>query len=104
MEYPAEFSGMSEEQLVDRAISKIMTLTSTYDHRIIQGAQSGEFLRTIHQLLLADDFYDEIFAALRIPYEPVRWLVDREFTPRGPDRQERPRHRADQRLPHATAT
>ena len=60
-----------------------MTLTSTYDHRIIQGAQSGEFLRRIHELLLADEFYDEIFAALRIPYEPVRWLVDREFTHEG---------------------
>ena len=67
----------------DRAISKIMTLTSTYDHRIIQGAQSGEFLRRIHQLLLADEFYDDIFAALRIPYEPVRWLVDREFAHEG---------------------
>ncbi len=79
MEYPAEFSGMSEEQITERAISKIMTLTSTYDHRIIQGAQSGEFLGRIHKLLLADVFYDEIFASLRIPYEPVRWLVDREF-------------------------
>ncbi|HEY8301424.1 MAG TPA: multifunctional oxoglutarate decarboxylase/oxoglutarate dehydrogenase thiamine pyrophosphate-binding subunit/dihydrolipoyllysine-residue succinyltransferase subunit [Jatrophihabitans sp.] len=77
MEYPAEFSGMNPDQLVDRAISKIMTLTSTYDHRIIQGAQSGEFLRRVHELLLADDFYDEIFAALKIPYEPVRWRVDR---------------------------
>ena len=83
MEYPAEFSGMSDEKLSERAISKIMTLTSTYDHRIIQGAQSGEFLRRIHQLLLADDFYDEIFAALRIPYEPVRWLVDRDFSHEG---------------------
>jgi 2-oxoglutarate dehydrogenase E1 component len=79
MEYPAEFSGMSEEHLTANAISKIMTLTSTYDHRIIQGAQSGEFLRKIHELLLADEFYDDIFAALRIPYEPVRWYVDREF-------------------------
>ena len=83
MEYPAEFSGMNHDQLVDRAISKIMTLTSTYDHRIIQGAQSGEFLRRVHELLLADDFYDEIFAALRIPYEPVRWLVDRDFSHEG---------------------
>jgi 2-oxoglutarate decarboxylase len=83
MEYPAEFSGMSDEKLSERAISKIMTLTSTYDHRIIQGAQSGEFLRRIHQLLLADDFYDEIFAALRIPYEPIRWLVDRDFSHEG---------------------
>jgi multifunctional 2-oxoglutarate metabolism enzyme len=84
MEYPAEFSGMSEDALANAAISKIMTLTSTYDHRIIQGAQSGEFLRRVHQLLLGDDgFYDEIFAALHIPYEPVRWLTDREFTHEG---------------------
>jgi 2-oxoglutarate dehydrogenase E1 component len=83
MEYPAEFSGMNPDQLVDRAISKIMTLTSTYDHRIIQGAQSGEFLRRIHELLLADDFYDEIFAALKIPYEPVRWRVDSNFRHEG---------------------
>jgi 2-oxoglutarate dehydrogenase E1 component len=79
MEYPAEFSGMNPDQLVERAISKIMTLTSTYDHRIIQGAQSGEFLKVIHELLLSDAYWDEIFAALRIPYEPVRWLVDRDF-------------------------
>ena len=83
MEYPAEFSGMNPDQLVDRAISKIMTLTSTYDHRIIQGAQSGEFLRRVHELLLADDFYDEIFNALKIPYEPVRWRVDRNFRHEG---------------------
>ncbi|HEY7045866.1 MAG TPA: multifunctional oxoglutarate decarboxylase/oxoglutarate dehydrogenase thiamine pyrophosphate-binding subunit/dihydrolipoyllysine-residue succinyltransferase subunit [Jatrophihabitantaceae bacterium] len=83
MEYPAEFSGMSEDGLAERAISKIMTLTSTYDHRIIQGAQSGEFLRRIHQLLLADEFYDDIFASLRIPYEPIRWMVDRGLTHEG---------------------
>ena len=53
------------------------TLTSTYDHRIIQGAQSGEFLQRIHQLLLGEDgFYDDIFTALQIPYEPVRWVRD----------------------------
>ena len=60
-----------------------MTLTSTYDHRIIQGAESGAFLRTMHELLLADEFYDEIFASLRIPYEPVRWMVDRETSHEG---------------------
>ncbi len=83
MEYPAEFSGMNPDQLVDRAISKTMTLTSTYDHRIIQGAQSGEFLRTLHEQLLSDDFFDEVFGALRIPYEPVRWRVDRDTSHEG---------------------
>ena len=77
MEYPAEWQGASSETLNRNAVSKILTLTSTYDHRIIQGAQSGDFLRVVHQLLLgADGFYDEIFAALRIPYEPVRWVQD----------------------------
>jgi multifunctional 2-oxoglutarate metabolism enzyme len=77
MEYPAEYQGASAETLSRLAISKVMTLTSTYDHRIIQGAQSGDFLRRIHQLLLgADGFYDEIFQSLRIPYEPIRWVPD----------------------------
>ena len=77
MEYPAAYAGASEETLARLAISKSVTLTSTYDHRIIQGAQSGEFLKKIHELLLGEDgFYDEIFAALRIPYEPVRWVRD----------------------------
>jgi multifunctional 2-oxoglutarate metabolism enzyme len=84
MEYPAEFTGMNPDALSDMGISRTMTLTSTYDHRIIQGAQSGEFLRRVHQLLLGEDgFYDEIFAALRIPYEPVRWLTDREYDHEG---------------------
>ncbi|GAA4636548.1 multifunctional oxoglutarate decarboxylase/oxoglutarate dehydrogenase thiamine pyrophosphate-binding subunit/dihydrolipoyllysine-residue succinyltransferase subunit [Actinoallomurus vinaceus] len=77
MEYPAEYAGTSEEALSRLGISKVMTLTSTYDHRIIQGAQSGDFLRMVHRLLLGEDgFYDEIFEALRIPYEPVRWVRD----------------------------
>ena len=77
MDYPAEWQGASDETLNRNAVSKILTLTSTYDHRIIQGAQSGEFLRVIHQLLLgANGFYDEIFESLRIPYEPVRWVQD----------------------------
>ena len=77
MEYPAPFAGMSESQLADLAVSKIITLTSTYDHRIIQGAQSGEFLKVMHELLLGEHaFYDEIFTSLRIPYEPVRWVRD----------------------------
>ncbi len=77
MDYPPEYQGASEETLTRNAVSKVMTLTSTYDHRVIQGAQSGEFLKRIHALLLGeDDFYDEIFRALRIPYEPIRWAKD----------------------------
>ncbi len=77
MDYPAEWQGASPEALARNAVSKILTLTSTYDHRIIQGAQSGEFLRRIHSLLLGeDDFYGQIFRSLRIPYEPIRWAQD----------------------------
>ncbi|MEU5577129.1 multifunctional oxoglutarate decarboxylase/oxoglutarate dehydrogenase thiamine pyrophosphate-binding subunit/dihydrolipoyllysine-residue succinyltransferase subunit [Streptomyces huasconensis] len=77
MDYPAEFQGTSQDTLNKLGISKVMTLTSTYDHRVIQGAASGEFLRIVANLLLGENgFYDEIFEALRIPYEPVRWLKD----------------------------
>ncbi|MFG3107476.1 multifunctional oxoglutarate decarboxylase/oxoglutarate dehydrogenase thiamine pyrophosphate-binding subunit/dihydrolipoyllysine-residue succinyltransferase subunit [Streptomyces tendae] len=77
MDYPAEFQGTSQDTLNKLGISKVMTLTSTYDHRVIQGAASGEFLRQVANLLLGENgFYDEIFKALRIPYEPVRWLKD----------------------------
>ncbi|MBO0832410.1 MAG: 2-oxo acid dehydrogenase subunit E2, partial [Actinobacteria bacterium] len=77
MEWPSAYQGAAEETMARLAISKTVTLTSTYDHRIIQGAQSGEFLRIVHQLLLgADGFYDDVFASLRIPYEPVRWVQD----------------------------
>ncbi|WP_194823422.1 multifunctional oxoglutarate decarboxylase/oxoglutarate dehydrogenase thiamine pyrophosphate-binding subunit/dihydrolipoyllysine-residue succinyltransferase subunit [Micromonospora sp. S-DT3-3-22] len=77
MEYPAPYQGMSEATLAELAVSKIITLTSTYDHRIIQGAQSGEFLKVMHELMLGErGFYDQIFTSLRIPYEPVRWVRD----------------------------
>ncbi len=80
MEYPAEYAGASEKTLAELAVSKVMTLTSTYDHRIIQGAVSGQFLKLIHQKLLGEDgFYDRIFRSLRIPYEPVRWVRDAIF-------------------------
>ena len=81
MDYPAEFHGVNEDTLAEIGISKVVTLTSTYDHRIIQGAQSGDFLKRIHELLLGENgFYDEIFAALRIPYVPIRWVVDMRAT------------------------
>jgi len=81
MDYPAEFQGASDETLARMAVSKVITLTSTYDHRVIQGAQSGDFLRRIHELILgAERFYEDIFAALRIPYVPIHWATDLDFT------------------------
>jgi len=77
LDYPAEFQGMSEEQLAELGVGKVLTLTSTYDHRVIQGAGSGEFLKIINELLLGErNFYEEIFADLRIPYTPVAWVSD----------------------------
>ena len=70
LEYPAEWQGASQETLARNAICKILTLTSTYDHRIIQGAQSGEFLRRIHQLLLGED--ELLRRDLRLAADPVR--------------------------------
>ncbi len=75
--YPAEFQAMSPEVLNHLGISKVMTVTCTYDHRIIQGAESGAFLALIHSLLNGErDFYDTIFTDLAIPYEPIQYGTD----------------------------
>ena len=77
MEYPAEFQGASDEKLAEMGVGKLMTLTSTYDHRIIQGCRVGAIsCARSHNLLISDEFYDEIFHALGNPYEPVRWRKD----------------------------
>ncbi|HVR43610.1 MAG TPA: multifunctional oxoglutarate decarboxylase/oxoglutarate dehydrogenase thiamine pyrophosphate-binding subunit/dihydrolipoyllysine-residue succinyltransferase subunit [Thermoanaerobaculia bacterium] len=79
IDYPAEYSATDTEVLAELGVSKVMTISSTYDHRIIQGAESGSFLAKMHELLLgAENFYDEIFRDLRIPYEPHRWARDRQ--------------------------
>jgi 2-oxoglutarate dehydrogenase E1 component len=62
--YPPEFTTSTPEAIVELGLSKVMTLTSTYDHRVIQGAESGEFLRTVEKLLAGDaGFYEGIFSA-----------------------------------------
>ncbi|MCL2653156.1 MAG: multifunctional oxoglutarate decarboxylase/oxoglutarate dehydrogenase thiamine pyrophosphate-binding subunit/dihydrolipoyllysine-residue succinyltransferase subunit [Propionibacteriaceae bacterium] len=77
IDYPAPFGGTAERRLADFGVSKSMTISSTYDHRIIMGAQSGEFLGRIHALLLgADGFYDDIFESLRVPYPALHWATD----------------------------
>src|SRR5438128_630908 len=77
IEYPPEYQAMSPESLSRIGISKIITLTSTYDHRIVQGAESGAFLARIDEMLRGQhEFYDEIFRDLSIPYRPYRWAVD----------------------------
>jgi 2-oxoglutarate decarboxylase len=77
LEYPAAFQGASPRTLAELGIGKTITLTSTYDHRVIQGAGSGEFLKKIHERLIGEHgFYQDIFAALRIPYDPIHWAAD----------------------------
>ncbi len=84
IQYPAEFQAVMPEVLSTLAVSKTMTLTSTYDHRIIQGAESGEFLQHMQRLLLGEfNFYDQIFASLQMHYEPVSWSVDNRLSPFG---------------------
>ena len=77
LDYPAEFQGSSKRTLADLGIGKTITLTSTYDHRVIQGAGSGEYLGKVHGYLIGEEgFYEEIFASLRIPYMPIHWAED----------------------------
>jgi 2-oxoglutarate dehydrogenase E1 component len=77
LDYPAEYQAADPRLLAQLGVSKVITLTSTYDHRIIQGAESGLFLQKVHHLLLGeDDFYDDVFRASGVPYEPVRWRRD----------------------------
>lgn len=75
--YPPEYAAADEKFLARQGIGRVVTMTSTYDHRVIQGAQSGELLARIHGLLLGEEgFYDEIFRAMEIPYTPARWAQD----------------------------
>jgi len=75
--YPAGFEAADPRILADLGLGKVVTLTSTYDHRIIQGAESGIFLRHVAECLTGEHgFYDEVFASMGVPYEPSRWRAD----------------------------
>ena len=77
LDFPAEYRSMAPRTLSLLGISKVMTVTSTYDHRIIQGAESGLFLARIEDLLKGEDgFYERVFADLKLPHRPVRWEID----------------------------
>jgi 2-oxoglutarate dehydrogenase E1 component len=75
--FPPGFEAADPRTLADLGIGKTVTITSTYDHRIIQGAESGLFLAYVSECLMGGHgFYDEVFESLGIPYEPVRWEKD----------------------------
>ena len=70
--YPAGFQSASEHALRQLGISKVMQMTSTYDHRVVQGAQSGEYLRRVDQLLQGvDGFYEAVFSSLSLTAGPA---------------------------------
>ncbi len=75
--YDAAHQGMSPQTLSELGVSKVMNITCTYDHRVIQGAESGQFLQYIHALLNGEErFYDDLFGDLRIPFTSVKWSSD----------------------------
>lgn len=82
IDYPMEFQAVRPSELSKLAISKVVTISNTYDHRIIQGAESAEFLAYIHNLLLGEEnFYDQIFYSLKVPFEAFKWTIDKENIP-----------------------
>lgn len=82
IDYPPEYRGVPEETRTSIGISKVMTVTCTYDHRVIQGAESGLFLGRLQALLEGEDgFYDSIFASLGIPMRALRWEPDQSAAP-----------------------
>ncbi len=75
--WPPGFEAADPRALAELGVGKVMNLTSTYDHRIIQGAESGLFLKFVAECLTGGhDFYDDVFSSLGIPYEPSRWSMD----------------------------
>ncbi len=81
-DYPAEYRGVSPRKLAAMGIGKVMYLSSTYDHRIIQGAASGQFLGLIDKKLSGlDGFYERVFASLHVPHYPYAWEADHEYDP-----------------------
>ncbi len=79
IDYPAALRGAAPETRAMLGVSKVVTLTCAYDHRVIQGAESGAFLGKMESLLDGEGgFYEEIFAHLRMPHHPARWQEDRQ--------------------------
>ena len=77
LEFPVEFAAADPSVVAQLGLSKVITLTSTYDHRVIQGAESGMFLQKVHELLTGEDgFYDAVFESMGVPYAPVKWHRD----------------------------
>ncbi len=82
IEFPAEFAAASQETRNQLGLSKVVMVSCTYDHRIIQGAESGAFLAKLQQMLLGEDnFYELVFRDLKVPFMPLKWQVDAPISP-----------------------
>ncbi|MBZ5634231.1 MAG: multifunctional oxoglutarate decarboxylase/oxoglutarate dehydrogenase thiamine pyrophosphate-binding subunit/dihydrolipoyllysine-residue succinyltransferase subunit [Acidobacteriia bacterium] len=82
IDYPPEYRGVPEDVRSSMGLSKTMTVTCTYDHRVIQGAESGMFLARVQALLEGEDgFFNEIFRDLTIPAQAWRWQPDQATAP-----------------------
>ena len=80
IDFPAEYQGMTEELRAMMGLGKVMMMSCTYDHRVIQGAESGMFLARMQALLQGENrFYDDIFLDLKLPHQPVKWEADRSL-------------------------
>lgn len=75
--YPTAFAAADPAKLAEIGVSKVVTITSTYDHRIIQGAESGLFLKAVHELLMGEhEFYEGVLRSMGVPYDAVKWRRD----------------------------
>ncbi len=75
--FPPQYAGMDTGELSRLGLSPVMTMTSTYDHRVIQGAESGEFLKAIAEMIQGEgSFYDEVFQSLGLHIPPFRGSSD----------------------------
>ena len=84
MDYPAEYRGVPAETIVSLGIGKVMSVTCTYDHRIIQGAESGMFLGKLQSLLDGEDrFLRRNFRGPEGPLRPSNGKAIRRRAGRG---------------------
>ncbi|CAN5626333.1 multifunctional oxoglutarate decarboxylase/oxoglutarate dehydrogenase thiamine pyrophosphate-binding subunit/dihydrolipoyllysine-residue succinyltransferase subunit [soil metagenome] len=75
--YPPEYAALPASELSKLGLSEVMTVTSTYDHRVIQGAESGEFLAYVDELIRGKhSFYERVFASLGLNLPPLRLTPD----------------------------
>ena len=82
IDYSPEYRGVPEDTRAAMGLSKVMTATCTYDHRVIQGAESGLFLAAMQRMLEGEhDFYENMFRDLGIAARPWKWQTDQAPSP-----------------------